>query len=176
MDTKFRLIEKEYKDFHNSFLARGMLPMRSTDVGFWNASIPSEVFTAFKKLGLSRYNNFLDIGSGDGSVTLIASLFCRNAHGVEFDRELHNKAVEMQEKLGINNAVFLNDNYFNMDLSNFDVLFSAPDSPMARGLENKLLKEMKGHLIIYGYHFHPSNMKKLKEVKFEGNLITVYSK
>jgi hypothetical protein len=91
-DTPFNQIKKEYDDFYRRLLRSGKLPMRSTEKGFWNASISDEVYETFKRIGLQKFKSFLDIGSGDGKVVLIASLFCRTAEGIEIDNFLHNKA------------------------------------------------------------------------------------
>src|SRR3989338_7922035 len=98
-------IRKEYDNFYRELLRKGKLPMWSTEKGFWNAAIADEVYEAFKKIKLNQFRNFLDIGSGDGKVVLIASLFCQNAEGIEIDEFLHNKAIDMQRKLGLNNAI-----------------------------------------------------------------------
>ena len=49
---------------------------------------------------MKRFNRFIDLGSGDGKVALIASLFCRQAEGIEIDDELFGKSLEMKEKFG----------------------------------------------------------------------------
>ena len=172
----FSEIKKEYDVFYRSLLQRGKLPMRSTEKGFWNASVSDEIYDAFKKIKLSKFRNFLDIGSGDGKVVLVASLFCKNAEGVEIDDLLHHKALEIKEKFGLGNAAFHNKDFFEHDFSKYDILFSAPDAPFERGLENKLLKEMKGKLIHYGHHFHPKNLKKKESFQVNGSLVTLYSK
>ncbi|MBS3105890.1 hypothetical protein J4234_06570 [Candidatus Woesearchaeota archaeon] len=158
-DSTFQNIKEEYDDFYRSLLKDGKLPMRSTSKGFWNASITGEVYESFKKLKLNKFKNFLDIGSGDGKVVLIASLFCKNAEGIEIDK----------------NAVFHNKDFFGHDFSKYDVLFLAPDAPLERGLENKLLKEMKGKLIHYGHHFQPRFLKKENSFLVNGNLVSLYS-
>ena len=172
----FQKIKNEYGSFYRSLMQKGRLPMRSTEKGFWNASSADEVLDAFKKLNLSKFKNFLDVGSGDGKIVLIASLFCKKAEGVEIDDALHHKALEIQSRLKISNAVFHNKDFFEHDFSKYDILFSAPDAPMERGLENKLLDEMKGKLIHYGHHFHPQNLKKENSLDVNGTMISLYSK
>ena len=174
--TAFIKIKKEYDDFYRSLMQRGRLPMWSTEKGFWNAAVTDEIYESFKKIKLGGFRNFLDIGSGDGKVVLIAALFCKNAEGVEIDDLLHHKAIEIQTKLQIENAKFHNLDFFEHDFSKYDVLFLAPDAPLERGLENKLLKEMTGKLIHYGHHFHPKSLKKNKSFLANGTLITMYSK
>ena len=150
--------------------------MWSTAKGFWNAAIADEVYESFKKIKLNQFKNFLDIGSGDGKVVLIASLFCKNAEGIEIDDYLHNKAIMMQIRFGLNNVKFHNKDFFEHDFSKYDILFLSPDSSLERGMETKLLREMKGKLIHYGYHFHPRFLRKEGSFLMNGNLISLYSK
>ena len=175
-DIIFNQIKKEYDDFYRELMRRGRLPMRSTKNGFWNAAIADEVYEAFKKIKLKSFKNFLDTGSGDGKVVLIASLFCKNAEGVEIDNFLHNKALQIQKKFRISNAKFHNKDFFEHDFSKYDILFLSPDTPLERGIENKLLKEMKGKLIHYGHHFHPRFLKKEKSFLIDGNLVSIYAR
>ena len=174
-DIIFNQIKKEYDNFYRSLLKIGRLPMWSTEKGFWNAAIANEVYEAFKKIKLDKFKNFLDIGSGDGKIVLIASLFCRNAEGIEINNFLHNKAVEIKNKFKINNAIFHNKDFFEHDISVYDALFLAPDNSLDRGLEKKLLKEMKGKLIHYGNHFHPRFLKKEDSFLVNGTLVSLYS-
>lgn len=176
MEKTFQVIKNEYDNFYRELMQKGKLPMWSTQKGFWNASISDEILDAFKKLNLSKFNNFLDIGSGDGKVVLIASLFCRQAEGIEIDDFLHRKALEMQSRFGVRNAAFHNKDFFEYDFSKYDVLFSAPDAPMERGLERKLLKELNGKLIVYGHHFNPKLLRKKNSFLVNGTLVCVYSK
>ncbi len=171
----FSSIKAEYGRFYRSLLKNCELPLRSTEKGFWNGSISDEIYEIFTTIALGKFNNFLDIGSGDGKVALIASLFCKKAEGVEVDSMLHNKAIEIRDKLKINNAIFHNKDFFKHDFSKYDVLFVAPDAPMERGLESKLLKEMKGKLIHLGHHFHPRFLKKEESFVVKESLVTVYS-
>ena len=175
-DALFIQVKMGYDDFYRSLLKKGKLPMRSTEKGFWNAAISDEIYEAFKKISLSKFRNFLDVGSGDGKVVLLASLFCKNAEGIEIDNLLHNKAIEMKNKFKINNAVFHNKDFFSHDFSGYDALFLSPDAPLERGLENKFLKELNGKLIHYGHHFHPRFLKKEDSFLVNGNLVSLYSK
>ena len=177
MDEKaFLKIKSEYEAFYRELLKKGVLPMWGTSKGFWNASISDEVFDAFKKINLFKFKNFLDIGSGDGKVVMIASLFCRNAEGVEVDEFLHKKAEELKSKLSIKNAILHNKDFFDHDFSKYDALFLSPDVPLQRGLEKKLLKEMKGTLIHYGNHFHPNSLKKKSGFLVNGTQVGLYTK
>lgn len=175
-DIIFNKIKEEYDNFYKIILRNGRLLMWSTKKGFWNASISDEIYKAFKIIGLPQFKNFLDLGSGDGKVVLIASLFCENAEGVEIDNFLHKKAIRIQTKLGLRNVKFHNKDFFEHDISSYDVLFLSPDVPLERGIESKLLREMKGKLIHYGHHFHPRFLKKEDSFLVNENLVSLYSK
>jgi len=173
---KFKQIKEHYDEFYKGMLKKGKLPMRSTSLGFWNAAISQEVYNTFQKLNLQKFKSFIDLGSGDGKITLIASLFCKEAHGVEIDEELHNKAEETKNVLNIKNAVFHNNDFFDHSIKDHDIVFISPDKPMERGMEKKLAKELKGKLILFGHHFHPKNLKKNKSFTVDNTLVTIYSR
>ena len=172
----FSVIKKEYDGFYRDLLKNGRLPMWSTEKGFWNASISDEIYEAFKRLNLGRSNSFLDLGSGDGKVVFIASLFFKKAEGIEIDEFLHNKALQMQKKFGANTVKFHNKDFFTHKISGYDLIFMAPDAPFEKGVEDKLLKEMNGKLLHHGHIFHPSILKKKENFNINGNLFSIYSK
>ena len=167
-------IKKEYGNFYTSLLRKGKLPLGTTEGGFWGYSIDDEVFEAFKKIGLQNYKSFIDLGSGDGKVVLIASLFVKNAVGIEIDKDLVGVSNNIKNKLKINNAEFILGDFFDFDLSKFDAIYSYPDNKINQ-IENKLLKEMKGILVHYGNYYYPSLLKKEQQFKINGTAITVYS-
>ncbi len=173
---KFKEIKQEYDTYYRSLLKQGKLPLRSTELGFWNAAISDEVYAAFKKLNLQKYKNFMDLGSGDGKITLIASLFCKQAEGIEIDDELHEKAIEYKRKLNIKNADFHHNDFTHHSIKDYDIIFINPDKPMERGTEEKLLKELNGKLIVHSNHFHPMHLKKETSFNVENTLISLYSR
>ena len=173
-DIIFNEIKREYDGFYRNLLRSGKLPMWSTPKGFWNAAISDDVYEAFKKIKLNRFQKFLDIGSGDGKIVLIASLFCKTAEGIEIDNFLHNKAVESKLKFQIENAQFHKKDFFEHDFSKYDIMFLSPDASLERGIESKLVKEMKGKLIHYGHHFHCKFLKKENSFLVNDNLFTIY--
>jgi len=175
MEDRFNAIKKEYDDFDKSLMKQGKLPMRDTGIGFWNASPSKDIFELFKKINLQDYKHFLDLGSGDGRVAMIASLFTK-ATGIELDRALVNKATEMKHRLNINNVEFLHKNFFDHNISKHDMIFLAPDKPMYRGVEEKLLKELKGEVIVFSPHFHPTMLRKKTDFDVNGTYTAVYTK
>jgi len=172
----FEYIKKEYDTFYRDLLKQGKMPLRDTGKGFWGHAIADEIYEAFEKLKLHKFKSFIDLGSGDGKVVLIASLFCKRAVGIEIDNELHHKALEIQHKLSISNAIFYNNDFYQHSISEFDAVFVYPDEPMERSMEKKLLRELTGKLIHYGHHFHPQQLNKEQSVGVSGGMVTVYTR
>jgi len=170
----FNQIRKEYDTFYKDLLSHGKLPLRSTKKGFWGHVPAADIYEAFKRLNLQKHRTFVDLGSGDGKVVLIASLFCKRAVGVEIDDKLFKKSLEMQKNLGIPNVAFFNNDFYEHSVRGFDAVFIYPDESMHRGLEKKLMSELTGELIHCGHHFHPQNLNKKKDLVVNGTLISVY--
>ena len=175
-DEIFNLIKFEYNEFYKSLMRKRKLPMWTTEKGFWSASPPDEIYEAFKKIGLNNFTNFLDLGSGDGKVALIAGLFCKNAEGIEIDLILHSKAIEMKSRFNARNVHFHHKDFHEHDLRNYDIVFLSPDAPLERGIELKLLKELDGRLLLFGNHFHPKILRKEKSFFAGSNLVSLYLK
>lgn len=171
----FQQIKSEYDNYYKELLSSGKLPLRSTEKGFWGYVPVEDIYEGFKQLNLQKHKTFIDLGSGDGKVVLIASLFCDRAVGIEIDDELFKKSLEIQKNLGIPNATFFNNDYYEHSISPFDVVFVYPDEPMHRGLEKKLLNELTGKLIHCGQHFHPQNLNKESHILVNGTMITIYT-
>ncbi|MBI2131146.1 hypothetical protein HYU10_05255 [Candidatus Woesearchaeota archaeon] len=175
MDTKkFGLIKEECEEYYNSFLRQGKFPLGPTEKGFWGAAVPEEILELFNNISIKKYRNFVDLGSGDGKVVLIASLFGIHAVGIEFDGDLFRKSVEIRDNLDLK-CSFMNSDFYGADLSGFSLIFVNPDAPFERGLEKKLLKEMKGKLIVYGEQFKPKRLKHEEQFFIGGTEINIYS-
>jgi len=171
----YQKIKNEYDTFYKSLLRNGLLPFGSTEKGFWGNVPADDLYEAFKQFGLDKHKTFIDIGSGDGKVVMIASLFCNRAVGIEVDDNLFKKSLEMQKNLKIKNAIFFNNDLNEHSIAGFDTVFIYPDEPMYRGLEKKLLNELTGKLIHFGHHFHPENLRKQNDFNVNGNLVTIYT-
>ncbi len=176
MLAKYIQIKSEYDKFYNRLLSQGRLPIKDTGVGYWGISVADDLFELFKRIKLDKHKNFLDLGSGDGKVVMIASLFTK-ATGIEADEELHNFAKEIKKKLKTmaGKASLINENFYDHDISKYDVIFYNPDQNPEK-ISPKFSKELKGKLIVYGPHFHPENLKK--ETSFFANTtqVTIYTK
>lgn len=174
---KFNELKQKYDDFYKSFYDRGSIPVGDTEKGIWGAAITDHIFEFFKKIKLQNYKTFIDLGSGDGKVVLIASLFGVKATGIEFDKDLIETSVAIRDELGLS-ADFIRGDFFKQDFSGYDIIFMNPDKSFKLKLENKLMKEMKkdAKLFIYNNIFLPNLLKKGKTYWFEQVPIIEYSK
>lgn len=168
----FDAINQAYEIYYKSLLKKGKLPLRSTEIGFWGPSITKEIWDLFVGyLNLYGAKKFIDLGSGDGKVVLLASLFT-DAHGIEHDEELHQVAKHMQRHFKLP-TTFHQGDYNDHDLSVYDFIFIHPDKPFTQ-LEKKLQTELKGKLIVYGHRYQPESLQKLRSFSVGGTPVTIY--
>jgi hypothetical protein len=162
---KFAEIQRVFGQWHAGGLAR------PTPRGLWAASTAGEVFSLLEALGAEGCRRFADLGSGDGLVTCIASLFCP-ATGIECDPGLVAKARELRDQLGLS-AEFVCADFLTQDLSGFDLLYIYPDKPLDE-LERKLAPRLRGRLIVYSWHFPLRLLPRLETVRLSTCQATVY--
>jgi len=170
---KFSEIEEEYNRFYTEIMKAGELPIRKTKKGLWGTTQCSTVFELFKKISLQNCKSFMDLGSGDGKVVLIASLFTKAA-GIEYDKELVGKSNEIKKKLKLK-AEFIQGDFFEHNISRYDIIFMNPDQEFKHGLDEKLLKEMRGKLICFSLIYSPDKLKKGKTYWIDQVPFTMYT-
>ena len=165
-------IKKEYESYYAELLSKHKL-LRETSLGYYGASPADAVFNFFRKIGLEKKKNFIDLGSGDGKVVLIASLFTKAA-GIEIDEELVKDAEKIRKRLGMK-ADFIKGDYLDHDISKHDIIFLNPDRHFPE-LEKKLRKEMKkdARLVVFGNLYRPLNMKLEKSFVVDGYGFYIY--
>ena len=160
-DGAFRKVEAAYQNFYQLLKSDGAHPYRSTESGMWATSDANEVYGAFCHFQLNRYTHLADLGSGDGRVALVGSLFTR-VTGYETDEVLYQRSLEIRDLLGIHNVIFIQQNYLLADLSPYDVLYLYPDKPFY-ALEDRLQYSWQGHLLVNGPHFPPCHFRRIAE-------------
>jgi hypothetical protein len=176
----YKQVKDRYDEFLRYLLSQGILPARDTGVGYWGVTPLPELFDLFSRIRLKDCKSFMDLGSGDGRVVLLASLFGVHAHGIEYDPWLVNSSIFIRRRLNLPsfaNVKIREDNFMNHDLSKFDVVYTSPDKPFHRhGFEQKLLRELTGRLVVHGWEFHPNTLYKEEQHIIGGEKFTVYSK
>jgi 16S rRNA G1207 methylase RsmC len=156
-------IADEYRGLAGKLLQQGIF-LKDTTEGYFAGARIDDIHGIFEELNLGKYKNFLDLGSGDGRVVMMAAAYTE-ATGIELDKELHELALSMQQKLHtkhtqLKKTTFLQANFLrDINFGNFDVIFINPDQRFYE-LEKKLRKEMKPEalLIVYNAVFKPLNM------------------
>lgn len=178
MEEHFSTIKKKYDEFRQDLLKEGKLMSKDTGVGFWGISVMDELYDLFRKIDLSEHHSFIDLGSGDGRVVLLASLFTKKAHGIEYDDWLVSVSKHMKKMLSpkiphVNKAEFFKKDYMDHDVSDYDVVFMNPDKPFHRGLDRKMVSELTGSLVLFGPHYHPNSLER-HDVHDVGTMVSLY--
>ncbi len=168
----FQKINTSYEQYYATLKEKGIHSHKETEKGFWLSSVSTEVFDLFRTIGLEQFNHFADLGSGDGKVALIASLFTKST-GIEFDDELVQRSNQIKEEIGANNLRFIKGDFLEEDLSAYDILFVYPDNPLVR-LEQKLLKEFRDDLIVCGGIYPPERLVKKRVVQINNAVFGIY--
>jgi len=170
----FREIERCYEQYYDEMKTKGVSCHKQTEKGFWLPSASSEVFELFQRIHLEQFQYVVDLGSGDGKVALIASLFTKST-GVEWDEELVFRSKEIRNRLGFQNVWFEQGDFLEKDLSIYDVLFIHPDNPLGR-LERKIMKEFNGDLIVCGGLFLPERLVEKEVIQIHNAAFRIYRK
>lgn len=166
------MIKSLYQQFYTSLLTQGKLPTKDTALGFWGPTSFEDLNKIFANLQLKN-KTFLDLGSGDGKVTLFAASNGAIATGIEIDQDLHNKAQEIK-KHSILKATFLNQNYLTHNLQKYNVIYIYPDNPFSQQLQTKLQHELCGLLICFGNLYLPTNLTLLKTIDLHHTKVRIY--
>jgi hypothetical protein len=149
------------------------LPYRSTASGAWAASRPEHLFNFFKRVDLSRFRLFIDLGSGDGVVSCTAGLFTRSI-GIESDPFLVSRAARAARDLNLLSRVgFIRADFLTQRIQEADCLYIYPDKPID-ALE-KTLEGWDGTLFIYGPHFPPKRLSLMEKLRCGRETMSVYT-
>ncbi len=155
-EEEFTKINNYFKE-HDAKQPEFTSQVRKTEKGIFGTSDCEVVFEFFTKIELDGKTSFMDIGSGDGRVTIIAALFTKSV-GIEFDKELVDESIQHAKNLD-SKAVFREEDYCNLSYKNVDFLFSYSDQEFSKDFLEKLREEYKGNLHIYEGVFFPKQKK-----------------
>lgn len=132
--------------------------VKTTAKGIFGVSNLENVNNFLKQLKPNKNDVFIDLGSGDGRVNILASLYC-DSIGIEFDKDLVVESNKHNKELNTS-ATFLEQDYESFDYSKANILFSFADHFFTPEFIEKLKKEFKGTLYIYQGIFTPDNITK----------------
>ena len=171
--TDFEEIKKIYGKIHKDFLRTGKMLTQHHKDGVWAPSIPKEAYKIFDRYS-DKNLRFLDLGSGDGIVVMIASLFFKRATGIEIAKQFYDISIDVQAKLNRPNVDFLMDDFYNLNFGDYDLLYIAPDKEFSLKFENKIERELNGKLIVYSSIFQPKTLKVVDEFETHHFEVKVY--
>jgi cyclopropane fatty-acyl-phospholipid synthase-like methyltransferase len=143
--------------FQNLDAKKGNI-VRETSKGIFGTSDLEVIETFFENISLTNKYYFVDIGSGDGRVVILASKYTK-AVGIEIDEELIKESKEHANILQ-SKAEFICKDYEDYSYENVDVIFSFADHFFTKTFLEKLKKEFKGTLYVYEGVFLPEEIKK----------------
>ncbi|MBT7903705.1 hypothetical protein HN587_07615 [Candidatus Woesearchaeota archaeon] len=185
MKQKFEIIHKHYKKYYGTYISKGHVPSRVTldGDGFWSYTDFEMIKELFGKIDIGKFSKIIDLGSGDGMVVMLASLWIDSV-GVELDKKLFDDSIRIQkdiltelkkEKLRLKHAKLVNKNFLDVDLKEFDLIFLNPDNRLYE-IETKLRAEMNAtaRLIVMNDLFLPLNLKLIETLNVKGMNFRLY--
>src|SRR5579872_5927849 len=106
-----------------------------------------------------------DLGSGDGRIVIAFAQHGINMHGYEIDEELRKLSLENIEKLNLKTAFIHDKDFWNENLSQYDIICCYPMPTIMGRLERKLQEELKpGTRVLLNYFpFLHWKEKKIKD-------------
>lgn len=113
-------------------------------------SSAKKLAAALEELGLPQAGRFIDLGSGDGGITLMAAKYFHQSSGVEINPYLWlfsnlRKLFHPKRK----NIHFICKSFFRMKFHDYDVMYIYLFPELMAKLEDKLFAELpKGSTII----------------------------
>ena len=174
-EYKNNIIEVYNMFYKYLYVKHKKFPVKDTKIGFWGVSPSDEIYDFFKTINLQNYSHLIDLGSGDGKIAIIASLFT-NSTGIEYDSWLHDVSVDIKNKLyhipETKRTRLIKGNFMQHNLSNYDIAFINPDKT-TKEIKEKLKKEFKGRLIVYGNH--DKHIQEETVLTINGTPFTIYN-
>ncbi len=162
--VKFTRLKDYFDRLDMRLIEKKGLSVFATSHGIYGSSSLFDVLELFKRMDLGRRASFIDLGSGDGRIALLAALFTQSA-GMEGDEELHALASAAKEELiadipELARCALSRTDYMGETLSRFDTLFIYADHNWPEEFQRKLLEECKGVLISQHNIFRPDKLRK----------------
>ncbi len=146
--------------------------VHETEKGIFGVSDLAKIQEFFDQI--ETKGTFLDLGSGDGRVAILAAKFFDKAIGIEFDDLLCKKSVKHAKKCK-STAEFLCADYEEYDFTKIDLLFSYADHNFSEEFVKKLIEEFKGTIYIYEGVYFPKGATKGKTIWADQTPIMSYT-
>ncbi|MCP8304456.1 MAG: class I SAM-dependent methyltransferase [archaeon] len=117
-----------------------------------------------------------DLGSGDGRVLIMAAKkFGANCVGIELRGDLISRAVEEIKKLNLESRIqIIKGDFFDIDVSNADIVFLYLTTSANEKLRPKLEKELKKGARVASHDYEVRGWMPSKVYKDESNGHVIY--
>ena len=137
----------------------------STQGAFYATSNDDRIKNLIRLAKIKNGEKVVDLGCGDGRVVIALAKAGAKVDGVEIDPYYYLKAKKNVEKANLNDkAKILKRNFWNMNLSEYDVIVVYGISYIMRKLEKKLQREMKSDArVISVYYRFPTWKEEERE-------------
>jgi len=128
-----------------------------TDIPFVPSS-PDRLTVMLELAAVQPGQKTADLGSGDGRVVIAMAKAGAEAHGFEINPKLITEARENIAEEGLENKAFIHDmNFWDCDLSQYDIVSVYGITSIMERLEKKCLAEMKtGAKVVSNYFTFPN--------------------
>jgi hypothetical protein len=166
LEQKFRIIQDRFRQLDEETKKLHGKPFFDTAHGIWGASSLLDIYDLFLKIKLDERKALVDLGSGDGRVSMVAALFTKSL-GIEGDAKLSAIASRIKNELlheipELSRCHLKCADYTAEDLSEFEILFTFADHVWDMSFEEKLQNTCNGYLLSYNNIFLPQKLKKGK--------------
>ena len=106
-----------------------------------------------------------DLGSGDGRIAIAFAQRGIEMHGYEIDEELKHLSEENYKKLNLTNVFIHNKDFWQEDLSIYNIICCYPMPTIMGRLEKKLQEELKpsARVLLNYFPFKHWKEKKIKD-------------
>ncbi len=140
----------------------------------WWKTSDEKIRRAFKLAKLKEGETVYDLGSGDGGSLIIAAKeFNAKAVGVEIDPLRYYISKLLTKMNGLSNVKIIKKNFFDVDISNADVVFVYLVPNALKRLKPKFQKELKKSARIVSIKYE-INLLRVNSIKVDGSKITLY--
>lgn len=127
---------------------------------------PSEMKEVKTMVELSKVRHgekAVDLGSGDGRIVIALAKKGAEAHGYEINPILVYKSRQNIKYAGLKHKAFIHwKSFWDVDLSDFDIVTTFQVGFIMKKLENKLMKELKPGSYVISHHWTFPTLPALK--------------
>lgn len=104
----------------------------------------------------------VDLGSGDGRVLIALNKEGFHCDGVELNKILHKQSIRKIQKAGLGDkCTIFNEDFFNINLSKYDLIVLWQSPQIMSKLFHKFKKELKKGTVICSYYFKIPGLEEI---------------